>query len=140
VGSLTPGTLLRLSTVAILGLEPWSDVVRQAFARSLISPLDMKDDSFREDLRRILTDPERTADPRSGTIAPLEDAIGELSSWHALSDAATWDRERRAVGRGAASSTSAAARQSSANRLRDIGRNDPCPCGSGKKFKKRYLQ
>jgi uncharacterized protein YecA (UPF0149 family) len=22
------------------------------------------------------------------------------------------------------------------NPLRDIGRNDPCPCGSGKKFKK----
>ena len=22
------------------------------------------------------------------------------------------------------------------NPLRDVGRNDPCPCGSGKKFKK----
>jgi len=22
------------------------------------------------------------------------------------------------------------------NALRDVGRNDPCPCGSGKKFKK----
>src|SRR3954453_18670986 len=49
--------LLRLSMVALLGLEPWSDVVRQAFARGLISPMDMNDDNFRKDLRRILTDP-----------------------------------------------------------------------------------
>ena len=26
------------------------------------------------------------------------------------------------------------------NPLRDVGRNDPCPCGSGKKFKKCCLQ
>ncbi|UVK47827.1 SEC-C domain-containing protein [Mesorhizobium sp. AR07] len=25
------------------------------------------------------------------------------------------------------------------NPLRDVGRNDPCPCGSGKKFKKCCL-
>ncbi len=25
------------------------------------------------------------------------------------------------------------------NRLRDVGRNDPCPCGSGQKFKKCCL-
>jgi hypothetical protein len=42
--------LLRLSMVALLGLEPWSDVVRQAFARGLISPMDMNDDNFQEDL------------------------------------------------------------------------------------------
>jgi uncharacterized protein len=76
----------------------------------------------------------------AATSVTEKDALGELSGWYALSDAATRDRERRAVGRGAASSTSAAARQSSANRLKDIGRNDPCPCGSGKKFKKCCLR
>ena len=25
------------------------------------------------------------------------------------------------------------------NPLRDVGRNDPCPCGSGKKYKKCCL-
>jgi uncharacterized protein len=25
------------------------------------------------------------------------------------------------------------------NPHRDVGRNDPCPCGNGKKFKKCYL-
>jgi uncharacterized protein len=126
--------------VALLGLEPWSDVVRQAFAGGLISPLDLRDDGFREDLRRILTDPARTADPGSGTIAPLENALAELSGRYASSEASTGDRERRSVSRGDVGSASAAPRQPSANRFKGIGRNDPCPCGSGKKFKKCCLQ
>jgi hypothetical protein len=132
--------LLRLSTVALLGLEPWSDVVRQAFAGGLISPLDMRDDGFREDLRRVLTDPARTADPGSGTVAPLGDALGGLSGRYASPEAGVADRERRSVGPGGVGSASASARQPSADRFKGVGRNDPCPCGSGKKFKKCCLQ
>src|SRR3954470_22165117 len=130
--------LLRLSTVALLGLEPWSDVVRQAFAGGLISPLDMRDDGFREDLRRVLTDPARTADPGSGTIAPLGDALGGFSGRYASPEIGMADRERRSVGPGGVGSVSA--RQPSADRFKGVGRNDPCPCGSGKKFKKCCLQ
>jgi hypothetical protein len=126
--------LLRLSTVALLGLEPWSDVVRQAFAGGLISPLDVRDDGFREDLRRVLTDPARTADRGSGTVAPL----GGLSGRYASPEAGMADRERHSVGPGDAGSASA--RQPSADRFKGVGRNDPCPCGSGKKFKKCCLQ
>src|SRR3954452_20551053 len=75
---------LRLSTVALLGLEPWPDAVRQAFAGGLISPLDVRDDCFREDLRRVLTGPARTADPGSGTVAPLGDALGRSSGRYAF--------------------------------------------------------
>jgi uncharacterized protein len=132
--------LLRLSMVALLGLEPWSDVVRQAFARGLISPMDMNDDNFREDLRRILTDPGRMADFKANNIAPLKDAIGELSGWYGFSDPAKRDQERHAVGREGAGRTSAATPQSSAKSFKGVGRNDPCPCGSGKKFKKCCLQ
>jgi uncharacterized protein len=130
--------LLRLSTVALLGLEPWSDVVRQAFAGGLISPLDVRDDGFREDLRRVLTDPARTADRGSGTVAPLGDALGGLSGRYASPEAGMADRERHSVGPGGAGSASA--RQPSADRFKGVGRNDPCPCGSGKKFKKCCLQ
>ena len=128
--------LLRLSTVAVLGLAPWSDVVRQAFAGGLISPLDVRDDGFREDLRRVLTDPARTADRGSGTVAPL----GGLSGRYASPEAGMADRERRSVGPGGVGSASASARQPSADRFKGVGRNDPCPCGSGKKFKKCCLQ
>jgi uncharacterized protein len=132
--------LLRLSMVALLGLEPWSDVVRQAFARGLISPMDMNDDNFREDLRRILTDPGRMPDFKANNIAPLKDAIGELSGWYGFSDPAKQDQEQHAVGREGAGRTSAATPQSSAKSFKGVGRNDPCPCGSGKKFKKCCLQ
>jgi hypothetical protein len=132
--------LLRLSMVALLGLEPWSDVVRQAFARGLISPMDMNDDNFREDLRRILTDPGRMADFKANNIAPLKDAIGELSGWYGFSNPAKRDRERHAVGREGAGRTPVATPQSSAKSFKGVGRNDPCPCGSGKKFKKCCLQ
>jgi hypothetical protein len=132
--------LLRLSMVALLGLEPWSDVVRQAFARGLISPMDMNDDNFREDLRRILTDPGRMADFKANNIAPLKDAIGELAGWYGFSDPAKRDQERHAVGREGAGRTSAATPQSSAKSFKGVGRNDPCPRGSGKKFKKCCLQ
>jgi uncharacterized protein len=132
--------LLRLSMVALLGLEPWSDVVRQAFARGLISPMDMNDDNFREDLRRVLTDPGRMPDFKANNIAPLKDAIGELSGWYGFSDPAKQDQEQHAVGREGAGRTSAATPQSSAKSFKGVGRNDPCPCGSGKKFKKCCLQ
>jgi uncharacterized protein len=100
----------------------------------------MNDDNFREDLRRILTDPGRMADFKANNIAPLNDAIGELSGWYGFSDPAKRDQERHSIGSGGASRTSAATPQSSANRFKGIGRNDPCPCGSGKKFKKCCLQ
>lgn len=126
--------------VALLGLEAMSGVVRQAFARGLIDPMVTNYDLFREDLGRTLADPERMAGFRHDRIAPLEDAIGELSGWYAFSDAAKQDRERRALGRNGAGLATAATSQPVINPFKGVGRNDPCPCGSGKKFKKCCLQ
>lgn len=126
--------------VALLGLEAMSGVVRQAFARGLIDPMVTNYDLFREDLGRTLADPERMAGFRHDRIAPLEDAIGELSGWYAFSDAAKQDRERRALGGNGAGLATAATSQPVINPFKGVGRNDPCPCGSGKKFKKCCLQ
>lgn len=126
--------------VAHLGLEAMSGVVRQAFARGLIDPMVTNYDLFREDLGRTLADPERMAGFRHDRIAPLEDAIGELSSWYAFSDAAKQNRERRALGGNGAGPAAAATSQPVINPFKGVGRNDPCPCGSGKKFKKCCLQ
>lgn len=126
--------------VAHLGLEAMSGVVRQAFARGLIDPMVTNYDLFREDLGRTLADPERMAGFRRDRIAPLEDAIGELSGWYAFSDAAKQDRERRALGRNGAGLAAAATSQPVINPFKGVGRNDPCPCGSGKKFKKCCLK
>ncbi len=66
--------------IALLGLETLSGVVRQAFARGLIDPMVMRYDDFRRDLARTLAEPERMAGLRHDRLAPLEDAIGELSA------------------------------------------------------------
>ncbi|MBI4426467.1 MAG: preprotein translocase subunit SecA [Candidatus Kerfeldbacteria bacterium] len=65
-----------------------------------------------------LAQAETTATPRSQTLTTAGPA-------KTMADA-----------RGLATTPTSADRPTS---LRDVGRNDPCPCGSGKKFKKCYL-
>jgi hypothetical protein len=125
--------------IALLGLETLSDVVHQAFERGLIEPMAMGSDDFRRDLERTLADPERMAGFQYDQIGPLEDAIGELSGWYGFSDAAKQDQERRAMGHGDNPLAFADAPQPFVDPLKGVGRNDPCPCGSGKKFKKCCL-
>ena len=128
------------SAISLLGLETMSGVVRQAFGRGLIDPMVTNYDHFREDLGRTIADPERMAGLNYDRIAPLEDAIGELSGWYAFSDAFKRDQERHAAGTGGLGLATSAAPQPLLNPLKNVGRNDPCPCGSGKKFKKCCLQ
>src|SRR5215207_5177185 len=125
--------------IALLGLEELSDVVRQAFERGLIEPMVMGYDDFRRDLQRTLADPERMAGFEYDQIGPLEDAIGELSGWYAFSAEAKQDQERWAASPGAAGLAFADTPQPFVDPFKGVGRNDPCPCGSGKKFKKCCL-
>src|SRR3954469_7896112 len=125
--------------VGLLGLEALSDVVRRAFGRGLIDPMVMRYEHFREDLGRTLADPERMAGFRHDNIAPLEDAVGELSRWYAFSDAAKRDRARQ-IAREGAGVEPRPPQLPAVKPFKGVGRNDPCPCGSGKKFKKCCLQ
>src|SRR4051812_14533363 len=72
-------------------------------------------------------------------IGPLEDAIGELSGWYAFSDAAQQDQARRTSSPGHGRLAYADLPQPVVDPFKGVGRNDPCPCGSGKKFKKCCL-
>src|SRR5215211_2590911 len=125
--------------IALLGLEALSDVVRQAFARGLIEPMVMGYDDFRRDLERTLADPKRMAGFEYDQIGPLEDAIGELSGWYAFSDAARQDQALRTTSPGHGRLAYADLPQPVVDPFKGVGRNDPCPCGSGKKFKKCCL-
>src|SRR5215211_1529852 len=125
--------------IALLGLETLSGVVRQAFERGLIEPMVMGYDDFCRDLERTLADPARMAGFEYDQIGPLEDAIGELSGWYGFSDAAKLDQEQRSTRSTAAGLALADTPQSFADPFKGVGRNDPCPCGSGKKFKKCCL-
>ncbi len=66
-------------------------------------------------------------------VLPLDDAVGTLESWDGDGDGdldAREDDER---------SDDGAPDAPHVNPSREIGRNDPCPCGSGKKYKKCCL-
>jgi uncharacterized protein len=64
----------------------------------------------------------------------------KLSGPSAFSNAANREQERHAIGRQDVRRTAPDTSQSFVAPLKTIGRNDPCPCGSGKKFKKCCLQ
>jgi len=121
--------------ITLLGLETLSDVVRRAFGRGLIDAVLMGCEPFREDLGRTLADPERMAGFRHDRIGPLEDAVGELSGWYAFSDQAKRDRVQQSQ----VAPFDPPPQGPAFNPYKHVGRNDPCPCGSGKKFKKCCL-
>jgi hypothetical protein len=57
-------------------------------------------------------------------VEPFDDVIGNLEGWPWPEDDEDWDEPPP---------------EPRINPLRHIGRNDPCPCGSGKKFKNCHL-
>ena len=125
-----------VEAVADLGLEDMVDEVQDVFAKGLI-PKDYC--SFNDIWADLQATREAGGTPSSRRYEAglIEDAIEELSRWYCFSDEYFEKQKRlkenpdpRVI--------------PMANFLRDlgssVGRNDPCPCGSGKKFKKCCLQ
>ena len=117
------------AAIALLGLEAMSGVVRRAFERGLIDPMVTSYDLFREDLGRTLADPERMAGFGHDGIAPLEDAIGELSGWYGFSEAAKQDRARQ-IAREVAGIEPRAPRLPAVNPFKGVGGDIGAPGGA----------
>jgi hypothetical protein len=84
-------------------------------------------------LRRLREDPADLSGFADAQIGPFSDAIGTLEAWES-DDAADEALDEEAVAERVDSFDGPYV-----NPLRDVGRNDPCPCGSGKKYKKCCL-
>jgi hypothetical protein len=123
------------SAIAMLGMSDLRILVKKAFDRGFIDSHILGYDHFEQDLRQGMEHPDepRLPDDRDSTL--FGDTIEELSGWYCFSDRYMEDQQRWR-------------RQAEANRARSerlenpfkgVGRNDPCPCGSGKKFKKCCL-
>jgi hypothetical protein len=126
--------------IANLGYDDYAEIVEAAFERGFVDPGHMNLEDFRHDLRRTLDDPEHLAGFAFDRVGPFEDTIGTFSRWYYFTDKYKKDQARWAADR--------AARERLAelntglpllNHQRKLGRNDPCPCGSGKKYKKCCL-
>lgn len=118
-----------------LGYADMTQQVARAFRLGRIERSFMGMDHFRADLRLASEDP--AAGFSDQRVAPFTQAIGVLSTWYAFSEKLRADQRRRAEQ--ALFAEPAPRLPPAHDTVYSVGRNDPCPCGSGKKFKKCCL-
>lgn len=120
------------SAIAMLGLDELTPLVKLAFEQELVEPHICEFRHFEEDLAYAKAGGS-LSDWQGSSCLPFGDVIEELSWCAAFGYAGEreeslseiLDRDEPA--------------EPAANPHRNVGRNDPCPCGSGKKFKKCCL-
>jgi hypothetical protein len=124
-----------MEALADMGLSDMAPEIRAAFEAGLIPSDYCAADDVIGDLEANAVSGKFAANPRyqSGLIS---DAIGELSKWHGYSDAYLAKQKRLATRNPSRTMPWA---ETFAHKSPHFGRNDPCPCGSGKKFKKCCL-
>ncbi|MEQ9330453.1 DUF1186 domain-containing protein [Thalassobaculum sp.] len=124
--------------VANLGYAEFEAEVATLLEQGYIEPIATDMDWFRERVRLVRGDPEGLAGFAEDHIGPFEDAIGTLSSWASFSGED--DGYPGEDGFDDGLPPWPAADQPYVDPMRHVGRNDPCPCGSGKKYKKCCLR
>ena len=117
--------------VGLLGLRDLAPMVKQAWDNGRIPEGVMEWRHFEQDLRDAERAPDDIARLHGAELGYIEDAL-EALDWTRVADDAPVAGERR-PGRGYVPD------MPSINPNRGVGRNDPCPCGSGKKYKKCCL-
>jgi Protein of unknown function (DUF1186)/SEC-C motif len=123
------------SAIAMLGMSELKLLAKKAFDRGFIDSHDLGFEDFEQDLRRGIEHPgePRLPDDRDSTL--FGDTVEELSGWYCFSEQYREDQERWRL----QAEANRARSQRHENPFKGLGRNDPCPCGSGKKFKKCCL-
>jgi Protein of unknown function (DUF1186)/SEC-C motif len=125
------------SAIAMLGLTELREIVKEAFDREIIDPSWLSFHHFESDLELAVSNPTEPLPSHEDEFAPFGDTIEELSKWHCFSEKYRQDQER--LRDAPLPPLFGVLSEPIRNPLRGVGRNDPCPCGSGKKFKKCCL-
>jgi hypothetical protein len=123
-----------MSAVAILGIESLVPRVRAAFADGRISPDYCGESHFDDLLKAAIQRPDDRTRLAREQMGYIEDVLDELQGFHDpdASDDDTFPDDLLPADLDPGIPYH--------NPFRDVGRNDPCPCGSGKKFKKCCMQ
>ena len=124
-----------MEAVIDFGLEDMKETVRALFDRGIITGEFCQFSDFEAAMQKALDTHERSS-WWAGAEDLITDAIEELSYWHCYSDEFFRQRKRENAEK---SRQTAPSTGSGPQPIRKIGRNDPCPCGSGKKYKKCCL-
>jgi hypothetical protein len=110
---------------ANLGYADLRETVGALAQSGFMDPMDMNLGDFDIHLKRTMDDPTGWAGIEFDRIGPFTDTIGTLSKWASFAESTAPPLSRSLP---------------HVDPLRKVGRNDPCPCGSGKKYKKCCLQ
>ena len=125
------------SAVAMLGMGELRVLVKRAFDRGFIELHLLGCGDFEEDLKHGIERPGEPLRPGDNEYALFGDTIEELSGWYCFTEKYRADRERWR--QQVEIDSPLPLGEPYQNPFRGVGRNDPCPCGSGKKFKKCCL-
>jgi uncharacterized protein YecA (UPF0149 family) len=123
--------------IALLGLTSLAPLAEKALSEGLVSDDFMGLKEFREDLAKALSAPSSRERFEEHYLGYMEDAVDELE-WtrkRIWQDDETEDTDEDDIPWKPSEESS----QPFHNPLRHVGRNDPCPCGSGKKAKRCCL-
>ena len=123
------------SAIAMLGMSDLKALVKKAFDLGFIDNGILGFDHFEQDLRRGVEQPGEPWPSDNHDYTLFGDIIEELSGWYCFTEQYRRDQQRRRR----QAETKRARGQRLENPFKGVGRNDPCPCGSGKKFKKCCL-
>jgi hypothetical protein len=121
-----------LDAVTWLGLTELKPLVQQIFQRGSIDPGWLTLRNFEEDLQYTVEHPDAEPLHADGNLTLFGDTVAELSGWAGFKPKAPGNDK---LEWGLPASFGMPHHEP----LRKVGRNDPCPCGSGKKFKKCCL-
>ena len=124
------------SAIAMLGLSDLKILVKKAFERGFIDSHVLGFDDFEQDLKRGIECPGEPWRSDDHEYTLFGDTVDELSDWYCFTEQYNEDQERWRQ----QADTNSILSQPYENPFKGVGRNDPCPCGSGKKFKKCCLQ
>ncbi|MCW9035427.1 MAG: DUF1186 domain-containing protein [Alphaproteobacteria bacterium] len=127
--------------IAQLGFTELSGLVRQAYSLGKIPPRSLLPEEFNE----IIEEASKTDDLilflKKDGIYPFTDTIAALGKWHIFSEQYLQEKRAKELAQKDELDTIPFMPTigPAVNQNKSVGRNDPCPCGSGKKFKKCCL-
>ena len=124
--------------IALLGLTDLVPLARRAWAEGRIDEAHTEIDFFEDDLAAALRAPADRRRFEDAHLGHIDDAV-EALSWFQWGDDDAAERDWETAGDDDDFLDEPDWGAPAVNPLRNVGRNDPCPCGSGRKFKKCCL-